>query len=168
MAKITHEQFVVLAKRDLEKVVVNSGIGRIAQQANFNEKLPLMEKEFAMIVGQKPQERPARQSIAGFKMREGNIVGIMATLRGRRMLDFLMRMVNIVIPRTRDFRGIAFNSVDKEGNLTIGVKEHIVFPEMNGEVPKVNFGIQMTLVPKLRGRAKALELYKALGVPFER
>lgn len=166
--KNTYEQFMNLAKRDLEKVVVNSGIGRIAQQANFNEKLPAMEKEFALIVGQKPAERPARQSIAGFKMRAGNIVGIMATLRGRRMADFLMRTINVVIPRMRDFRGIALQNVDQEGNLTIGIKEHIVFPEMNGEVSKVNFGIQMTLVPQMRGRAKALELYHALGVPFSK
>lgn len=166
--KNTYEQFMNLAKRDLEKVVVNSGIGRIAQQANFNEKLPVMEKEFALIVGQKPAERPARQSIAGFKMRAGNIVGIMATLRGRRMADFLMRTINVVIPRMRDFRGIALQNVDQEGNLTIGIKEHIVFPEMNGEALKVNFGIQMTLVPQMRGREKALELYKALGVPFSK
>lgn len=153
----------------LEKVVVNAGIGRLSQTANFTDKiLPEVIAEFSAITGQKPMLRGARKSIAGFKMREGNIVGLKATLRGKRMMDFISRLINSALPRVRDFRGLDSKAVDENGNLTIGVKEHIVFPEVNIETVKTNFGLEATIVPRLRNRDEALELYKQLGVPFKK
>jgi large subunit ribosomal protein L5 len=153
----------------IEKVVVNSGIGRLSQQANFSDKLlPELESEFAAIVGQRGATKGARISIAGFKIREGNVVGIMATLRGARMELFLKKVINIVLPRVRDFRGIDAKGVDKNGNLTIGLKEHLVFPEVSPETSKVGFGLQLTIVPKVQKRAEAMELYKEIGIPFKK
>ncbi len=156
-------------KNQLEKVVVNAGIGRLSQSAGFTDKiLPELEAEFASFTGQKPVLKTAKKSIAGFKIREGNVVGIMATLRGVRMVGFINKLVNIALPRVRDFRGVPLKNVDKNGNLTIGIKEHIVFPEVNAESSKLNFGLQATIVPKVRGRGKALDLYKLIGIPFSK
>ena len=120
------------------------------------------------MTGQKPVRRPAKKSIAGFKMREGNIVGIMVTLRGVRAYSFLQKLIHTVLPRVRDFRGVSLTGVDTNGNLTIGIKEHIVFPEMSAELSKVNFGLEATIVPKVPGREEALELYKEIGIPFKK
>ena len=130
-------------KTKLEKIVINSGVGRLSEQPNFEEKtLVQISRDIAILSGQKPEVRRARKSIAGFKIREGNVVGIMTTLRGARMVSFVNKLVNIALPRVRDFRGIPLKNVDKNGNLTIGVKEHIVFPEVNAESSKLNFGLQ--------------------------
>lgn len=156
-----------IIKQNIAKVVVNSGIGRLSQSPNFNDKvLPEVMAEFAAITGQKPAERTARESIAGFKIREGNIVGLMATLRSARMADFLMKVVSVVLPRVRDFRGIPMKAVDENGNLTIGIKENLVFPEIIAEQSKVNFGLQLTIVPKIQSKETAVALYKEIGVPF--
>ncbi len=153
----------------IEKVVVNSGIGRLSQQAGFTDKLlPEIEREFSAITGQRGAVKSARISIAGFKIREGNIVGIMVTLRGKRMEYFMKKVINIVLPRVRDFRGVDPKAVDRSGNLTIGLKEHLVFPEVSPETSKVNFGLQITVVPKVQKLAPSLALYKELGVPFKK
>lgn len=164
----TAKDFSSLAQRGLEKIVVNTGIGRLSQIANFTDKiLPEVIAEFAALTGQKPSLRAARQSIAGFKMRAGAIVGLQATLRRRRMVDFLARLIHVVIPRVRDFRGIPLRAMDQHGNLTIGVKEHIVFPEISSDATKTNFGLQVTMVPRSQKSILALDLYKQLGVPLE-
>lgn len=153
----------------IEKVVVNAGIGRLSQTANFADKvLPEVIADFAAITGQKPMFCAAKTSIAGFKIREGITVGLKATLRRKRMRDFLAKVVNVVIPRMRDFRGIDEHAVDEHGNLTIGIKEHIVFPEVNMETVKANFGLELTVVPRKRVRASALALYRTIGVPFKK
>ena len=153
----------------LEKIVVNVGVGRLSQAPNFSDKiLPEIDKELALIAGQKPSPRGAKQSIAGFKIRAGNVVGLKVTLRGKRMRDFLSRLVNIALPRVRDFRGVDLKNVDKSGNLSIGFREHSVFPEINLETSRVNFGLEVTLVPKIRIREKAIEAYRQLGVPFKK
>ncbi|MBI2075051.1 MAG: 50S ribosomal protein L5 [Candidatus Harrisonbacteria bacterium] len=153
----------------LEKVVVNAGIGRLAQSPNFSDKvLPEVISDFTGITGQKPMLAPAKKSIAGFKIREGTVVGLKATLRRKRMRDFFSKVVHVVLPRLRDFRGISETAVDERGNLTIGIKEHIVFPEVNMETVKVSFGLEVTVVPRERKRAKALALYRAIGVPFKK
>jgi len=154
--------------KKFEKAVVNSGFGKLSQTANFEEKmLPNITKDFAAITGQQPSARPARMSISSFKLREGNIIGLKATLRRARMKQFVEKFLKVVLPRVRDFHGIPMKNVDEGGNLTIGVKENIVFPEINPEHSVANFGVQVTLVPKdIKNRAQAIELYKEIGVPF--
>jgi large subunit ribosomal protein L5 len=154
----------------IEKTVVNAGIGKIASQPNFSEKiLPEIIKDFALITGQKPMTRPARKSIAGFKLREGMVVGLTATLRGRRMAEFLSHLTKVVLPRIRDFRGVSFSAVDKQGNLSIGIREAGTFPEVNSDVVKANFGFQVTVVPRrFRNREEAITLYRTIGIPFEK
>ena len=155
--------------KNLEKVVINVGMGRMSALPNFEEKvLPEVAKELAVITGQKPASQPAKKSIAGFKLRTGTIVGLKTTLRKKRMAEFLNKLINIVLPRVRDFRGIKKESVDASGNLSIGLKEYLVFPEVSAEIAKVNFGLEITLVPKLRNYEKAVELYKELGIPWQK
>jgi len=153
----------------LDKIVVNSGIGRLSQQPNFEDKiLPEVMKEFALITGQKPAPRRARLSIAGFKLRSGTTIGLKATLRGRRMSQFLERLTKVALPRVRDFRGVDLKNIDRNGNLTIGIKEHIVFPEISPETSRYDFGLEVTVVPRFRNREKAIGLYRDLGVPLKK
>ena len=155
--------------KKFKKVVVNVGVGRLSSMPNFEEKiLPELIKAVGLITGQKPAPCEAKKSIAGFKLRAGTIVGLKATLRGKRMKDFLERLVNIVLPRVRDFRGIDPKSMDNIGNLTIGFKDYSVFPEVILDISRVNFGLEVTIVPKIQTKEKAVELYKTLGIPFKK
>lgn len=157
------------AYKNLEKIVINVGVGRISGQPNFEEKiLPEVIKELSAISGQKSAVRPASQSIAGFKLRAGTIIGLKTTLRRKRMNEFLKKLINVALPRVRDFRGLKIESVDPGGNLTIGLKEHLVFPEIIPETSKANFGLAVTLVPKIKIREKAVALYRELGIPFKK
>jgi len=152
----------------LEKIVVNVGIGKLSQQPNFEDKiLPEVIKELSLITGQKPFICRAKKSIAGFKVRAGQIVGLKATLRRHRMEDFLSKLINIVLPRVRDFRGINLKSIDSKGNLTIGIKEHTVFPEINPETSKVDFGLEISIVSNAKNREEAIELFKRIGIPLK-
>ena len=156
-------------KSTLEKIVINSGIGRLSTAPNFEEKvLPELMKELSAITGQKPAPRAAKKSISGFKLREGGVVGLKVTLRGKRMASFLNKLNSVVLPRLRDFRGLHLKSVDKNGNLSIGLREQIVFPEIAPEDSKVNFGVQITVVPKNKNRVEAIELYRGLGIPLKK
>lgn len=156
-----------MQSKGLEKIVVATSIGKLRQRASFEENiLPSIQKDLAAITGQKPAPRPARKSIASFKIREGDIVGLKATIRGKRMEDFLKRLVGVVMPRIRDFHGIDPKQIDNEGNLTIGIREHIVFPEINPDEVKFDFGLEITLVSNLRDRDESYELFKSLGVPL--
>lgn len=155
----------------LDKVVVNVGVGRFSTQPNFEDKfVPEVVKELSSITGQKPSLRPAQKSISGFKLREGTVVGLKTTLRGRRMDSMVSKVVHVALPRVRDFRGISADAIDKNGNLNIGLKEHLVFPEIVPEHSKVNFGMQLTMVPKfpIKERSAAIEFYKKIGVPFKK
>lgn len=155
--------------KGLEKIIVNVGVGRISGQPNFTDKmLPAAIDEISLITGQKPQICSAKKSIAGFKLRAGTPIGLKVTLRKQRMAEFLKKFINAVLPRVRDFRGIKPTSVDASGNLTIGLKDHLVFPEMSPDISKISFGMEITIVPKLRGKTKAVELYKTLGIPFKK
>ena len=157
------------ANINLDKIVVNVGVGRLSSQQNFEDKvLPEVVKELSLITGQKPSVRSAKKSIAGFKLRSGTVVGLKVTLRRKRMADFLSKLLNSVLPRLRDFRGLPETSVDSSGNLTIGIKDYSVFPEINLESSRVNFGLEVTLVPKVWGREKAVAVYKELGVPWRK
>lgn len=158
-----------LAVPKLEKVVINLGVGRMSQQQNFSDKiLPELVKELALITGQKPKNAPAKKSIAGFKIRQGQIVGLVMTLRSGRMYDFMDKLIKIVFPRVRDFRGVDLKNVDKNGILSVGFKEHVVFPEVSSETSKYDFGLEVTVVPSFKNREQAIELYKLLGMPFKK
>lgn len=156
--------------RKIEKIVVNVGVGRMNQQANFSDKiLPEVMKELAAITGQKPEPRPAKKAIAGFKSREGQTIGLRTTLHGKRAHDFLSRVVNITLPRVKDFRGLELKNVDGHGNLNFGLREHLVFPEIIPESSKVNFGMEITVVPRrMKSRDEAIALYRLLGVPLKK
>lgn len=153
----------------IEKIVVNVGVGRLRQQGQFEEKiLPEIIQELALVTGQKPLSRPAQKAIAGFKTRVGDIVGLKVTLRGQRMVDFFTRFVNVVLPRIKDFRGLELKSVDAHGNLSIGVENQLSFPEIEADKSKVDFGLEATIVPKIKNREKALALYYEIGVPLKK
>ena len=127
----------------LEKVVVNTGVGKFRENKDL---LEFIERGIVMITGQKPVATYARNAIAGFKIREGSLVGFRVTLRGRRMHDFLERLFGVALPRSRDFRGIDPKSIDEFGNLTIGIREHIIFPEVIQEEIRTIFGLEVTIV----------------------
>lgn len=152
------------------KIVVNTGVGRASvSQAGFEEKiLPQIMRDLALITGQKAETRAAKKSIAGFKIREGQIVGTRITIRGSRMVDFFERLVTIVLPRVRDFRGIDPGGVDLQGALHIGFREQLVFPEIHPEESTFIFPLGVTVVPRTRTRPDAIAAYRELGVPFKK
>jgi large subunit ribosomal protein L5 len=157
-----------MQRHRLEKIVVSVGIGKMRQNQQFEEKiLPGIIEELALITGQKAALRAAKKSIAGFKSRKGDIIGLAVTLRGKRMEDFLKRLINIALPRVKDFRGIDLKSFDERGNLTIGFREHTVFPEINPETSKVNFGLQVTLVAGTKSKEEGIAFFRSLGMPIK-
>jgi|SRR3989344_915323 len=146
------------------KVSVNSGTGRIRDKKDAIESVV---KFLAIITGQKASPRPAKKAISSFKTREGVIVGYKVSLGGQKMYDFIERLVNLALPRTRDFRGISPKTIDNGGNLTLGIKEHIVFPETIGEDVKNIFGLQVTIVTNAKSRKEAESLFRLLGFPLK-
>ncbi len=160
MGKFGYKNVMVVPK--IEKVVVNCGVGRFRDEKERSE----ITKYLALITGQKPAPRPARKAIASFKTRKGLVVGYQVTLRGKRMWDFISRLVDIALPRTRDFRGIDPQSFDPRGNLTIGIKEHIVFPETIGEDYRFLFGIEVTVVTTAKKKEEGIELLRLMGFPI--
>ncbi len=153
----------------LEKIVINAGIGRISQQPNFEQKIqPQIVKDLSAIAGQAPELRKAKKSIAGFKVREGQVIGVKITLRRHKMVDFFERMITIVLPRLRDFRGLDTAFIDDIGTLNVGFTEQMVFPEINPEESPVTFSLGVNIVPKKRNRKAAIEEYRKLGVPFKK
>lgn len=146
------------------KVVVNAGVGSF----NDKKKVDLVVDRLAKITGQKPIKRGAKQSVASFKSRQGDIVGIQVTLRGEKMWSFLDRLFHIALPRTKDFRGISETAVDQMGNYTLSVKEHTVFPETADEDLKDVFGFAATIVTNIKSPAHALEFFKSLDFPFKK
>ena len=151
----------------IEKIVVSSGLGRMRlNNAQFEDKvLPEIMNEFATIVGQRPKVTRARMSVAGFKVRAGEPVGIVATLRGKRKDDFLIKLVNTALPRVRDFKGVSSAHVDQAGNLNLGFKDQFVFPEPIPEFSKLSFGLEVTVVVKAKSREDAIAFYRASGIP---
>lgn len=158
-----------LAIPRIEKVIINTGIGKILSNidpSNRNKVIENIISEMSLIAGQKPILTESKKAVAGFKTRKGSPVGLKVTLRGERMIDFLDRLFNIVIPRMRDFRGIKEKSIDEGGNLTIGIKEHIIFPEIAPEKAKNIFGLEVTIVTNAKKRKEAINLFKFLEVPL--
>jgi large subunit ribosomal protein L5 len=153
----------------LEKAVIDAGVGGLSQQPNFEEKiLPQVMRDIAAVTGQQPQIRRAKESIAGFKIREGQIVGLRVTLRGRKMVDFFERLITIVLPRVRDFSGLEQSVIDQGGTLNIGVRDQLVFPEINPEKSPISFSLGASMVPKIRNHDKSVEAFKVLGVPIKK
>ncbi|PIP86528.1 50S ribosomal protein L5 [Candidatus Campbellbacteria bacterium CG11_big_fil_rev_8_21_14_0_20_44_21] len=146
------------------KVVVSSGIGSLKDK----QKAEIIPDRLSLITGQKASPRPAKKSIASFKLREGSIIGYQVTLRGAGALAFLDKLINIALPRTRDFRGLKRSAVDEMGNLTIGVKEHTIFPETSDEELKNVFGMSVTVVTTAKDKTEALKYLEALGFPFKK
>lgn len=155
----------------IEKVVINTGFGRLVGGLTKQEREKIAQEiahDLSLIAGQKPLFTKARKSIAGFKVRKGMIIGAKVTLRGRKMYDFLERLIYIALPRTRDFRGIDPDSIDKNGNLTIGIKEHIVFPEVSSENIKRIFGFEITIPTTAKTKEEAEQLFRLLGFPLKK
>jgi large subunit ribosomal protein L5 len=125
-------------------------------------------KDLGAMTGQKAQIRKAKKSIAGFKIRENQIVGLKITLRREKMVDFFDRLITIVLPRVRDFVGLELSNVDQNGVLNLGIREQFVFPEISPEHSPVTFPLGITVVPKVRNRVKSLETFKHLGVPLKK
>ncbi|MGC9049193.1 MAG: 50S ribosomal protein L5 [Patescibacteria group bacterium] len=154
-----------LAVPKIEKVVVNVGLSRAITEKD-PKYIDSVKESLKKITGQKPIETLSRQSISGFKIRKGMVVGLMVTLRGNRLYDFLDKLINAALPRTRDFRGLSLNSVDKSGNLSIGVREHLIFPEIRAEDVQKTHGLEIIITTTAKNREKGLELLKLLGFPF--
>lgn len=145
------------------KVVVNVGVGKHRDDQNY---IQAVTKDVMTITGQKPHERRARQAVAGFKVRQGNLVGLRVTLRGKRKEDFIQRFVHVTLPRVRDFRGIPQTNLDGQGNLNVGLREQLAFPEIEADQTDVIFGAQVTFTTSTKDNEKALQLFKDLGFPF--
>lgn len=154
----------VMAAPKVKKVVLNVGLGRSVKDAKFIEKV---EKDLAKITGQKPAVRKAKKSIAGFKLRQGMDVGMIVTLRGRRMYDFMDRLVSVALPRSRDFRGLEPDSFDGRGNLSIGIRENNIFPEVTYETLKDIFGLQITITTDAKTKAEGEALLRLMGFPIK-
>ena len=147
----------------LEKIVLNMGVGEATQNQKLLEKAT---EELTAIAGQKPLVRKARKSIAHFKLREGQSIGTMVTLRGDRMWEFFDRLVSVALPRVRDFKGVSPKAFDGRGNYTLGVREQIIFPEVNyDQVEKIS-GLNVTVCTSARNDAEGKALLAHLGMPF--
>ena len=153
----------VLSLPKLQKIVLNMGVGKALQD---KERIKQAADQLTQIAGQRAQITKARQAISAFRLREGNEIGCRVTLRGRRMYEFLDRLVSIALPRIRDFRGINPKSFDGHGNYSIGLAEQMVFPEIDPD--KVNFtqGMDITFVTSTNSDDEARELLRAFGMPF--
>jgi large subunit ribosomal protein L5 len=146
----------------IEKVIVSTGVGKKRDP----KLLEVIENRLSRITGQKPSPRPARLSIASFKVREGDTVGLQVTLRGARMYDFLDKLIHIALPRTRDFRGLTPSAIDEMGNITIGIRENTIFPETSDEDLKDVFGLAITIVTSAKSKAEAEAFLRHLGLPL--
>ena len=162
--KDTFDYKNVMQAPRIEKVVVSTGTGRIDDK----KKVALIEDRLAKITGQKASPRPARMSIASFKLREGDVIGYQVTLRGPRMMDFLDKLVHVALPRTRDFRGLKPTAIDEMGNITLGIKEHTVFPETSDEELKDVFSLAITIVTTAKTKEEAEALLRHIGLPLKK
>ena len=155
-----------MAAPHLVKVVVASGTGSGLKKNKDHNKLVI--ERISKITGQKPATKSAKKSIATFKIRIGDPVGVMVTLRGARMYGFLDKLLNVAIPRTKDFRGIDRKIVDNIGNLTMSIKEHTIFPETGDEELKDVFGLGITMVTTAKTKSEATDFFELIGVPFKK
>ncbi|MFA6520008.1 MAG: 50S ribosomal protein L5 [Candidatus Paceibacterota bacterium] len=165
MKEVFHYKNMMASPR-LEKVVLNVGTGTMVKKdKNKNEAVA---DRLAKITGQKTALRGAKQSISSFKIRQGDPVGVVVTLRGKRMFAFLEKLINVALPRTKDFRGINRKAVDNIGNLTLGIKEHTIFPETADEDIRDVFGMSITLVSTAKNLKEGTAFFELLGIPFKK
>jgi len=149
----------------LEKIVINVGLGRAKED---KKTIEAAKNTLRKVTGQEPVETVAKNSIAGFKLREGNMIGLKLTLRGERMYEFMDRLVNIVLPRLRDFHGVSAKAFDKQGNFSLGLTDQSVFPELTFEETTTPHGMQAVFVVKSQERDHARALLTKFGMPFEK
>ena len=149
----------------LEKIVLNVGLGRAKDDKKVIETA---KNTLRKITGQEPVETVAKNSIAGFKLREGNMIGLKVTLRGEKMYEFMDRLINIVLPRLRDFHGVSAKAFDKQGNYSIGLTDQSVFPELTFDETTTTHGLQAVFVIKAQETAHARALLTKFGMPFEK
>lgn len=155
-----------LSAPHLVKITLSSGTG--SGMKKDRQKNDTVADRLSRITGQKPSLRVAKKSVASFKTREGDPVGLMVTLRGARMYHFFDKLIHIALPRTKDFRGIDPKAVDSMGNITLGIKEHTIFPECSDEDLKDVFGLAITIVSSAKSRDEALAYFTYLGIPFKK
>lgn len=148
----------------IEKVVLNVGFGKTIKEPKMVEAA---EATLSRITGQKPLLTKAKKSISNFKIRAGQIIGAKVTLRGKRMYDFLEKLIKVALPRMRDFRGLSLKALDREGNLTIGFKEHISFPEIKSDEVERIHGLEVTIVTSASSPEEAKGLFSYLGLPIK-
>ena len=154
----------VMQTPKLDKIVVSVGTGSFKDP----NKKDIVEDRLAKITGQKPKYNKAKKSIATFKLRQGQVIGYQVTLRGARAYAFLDKLIHIALPRTRDFRGLSPDSVDEQGNFTIGIKEHTIFPETSDEELRNVFGLGVTIVTTAKDKETALEYLRSIGMPIKK
>ncbi|HOJ17809.1 MAG TPA: 50S ribosomal protein L5 [Ignavibacteriaceae bacterium] len=163
LKKLNYKSIMQVPK--LDKIVVNMGVGDAVQDPKVLEEAI---KDIETITGQKSSVRKSRKAISNFKLREGMSIGVMVTLRKEKMYEFLDRLVNIALPRVRDFRGLSDKSFDGRGNYTLGIKEQIVFPEINVDKVVKVLGMDITFVTTAKTDSEAYELLSAFGFPFRK
>ncbi|NQU83824.1 MAG: 50S ribosomal protein L5 [Parcubacteria group bacterium] len=154
-----------IAAPKLVKVVLNVGLSHGLKDAKF---IDVAEQTLTRITGQKPIKTKAKKSVSAFKIREGMIVGMKVTLRKEKMYDFVDKLVNISLARVRDFRGLSRETLDGQGNLTIGLKENIIFPEIRSDQMEKVHGLEITVVTDAKTKEEGLELLTLLGFPFKK
>ncbi|MFZ4454403.1 50S ribosomal protein L5 [Salibacterium aidingense] len=160
-----YEYSSVMGVPKIEKIVINMGVGDAVQNPKALDKAV---EELSLITGQKPLITKAKKSIAGFKVREGMPIGAKVTLRGERMYDFLEKLINVSLPRVRDFRGVSNKAFDGRGNYTMGIKEQLIFPEIEyDKVDKVR-GMDIVIVTTAETDEEAYELLDQMGMPFKK
>lgn len=149
----------------LVKVVVNVGFGRMAKEKS---QIDSIVSALERITGQKPVQTKAKKSISSFKVRQGMVIGACATLRGQRMYDFVDKLVALSFPRIRDFRGITDKAIDRNGNLTVGFREHLAFPEVKPDEVDNVFGLEVCLATNAKSKKEGLALFTLMGFPFKK
>ncbi len=152
----------VMQTPKLEKIVVSVGTGRVSDK----QREALIRDRLSLITGQKASPRPAKQSIASFKLRAGEIIGYQITLRGKRMVHFMDKLVHIALPQTRDFRGLKATAIDDMGNITIGIKDSTIFPECGDDELKDSFSLAVTIVTTAKTKAEAEAFLRHVGLPL--
>lgn len=168
IVKILMEEFKIANRNavpKLSKIKLNVGVGK----AQGDKKvIDTVTSTLTRISGQKPVLTKARKSISNFKLREGTVVGVTVTMRRDRMYEFLDKMINVTLPRVRDFQGIKRTAVDADGNLNIGFKEHLVFPEIKTDAIEMIHGLEVALNTTARSREQGMRLFELLGIPFKK